>query len=608
MGKGLIANITSMSDLIERISPYVLYVLTKLGRAEYLNETMIVVQIIFGTQFIYIILRIIKYLYKKYNDRQALNDLQPFVDSEQLKNITEYYVPTKAQNVSPSNENEPGDVFATTARIELLPFYLKNVVSKSSAQRLYLVLADSGMGKSTFLVNLCLAINAKGRRSSVQAKFIPLGHPLADEEIANQDRTIQKKTVLLLDAFDEDARAQEDHEGRLDDLLKRTAHYRAVILTCRTQFFSSEAEEPFSTKLYRFNSQAGNTHHKFKKMYISPFDEDDINRFLGMKYGRGILWTSRKRKLAKKFVMLCPNLMVRPMLLSYIDYLTAGPASIQDIPKTASDAYSALVKHWIDREANRVDEKRRESFIHAMNDFSLNLALNIFMNRNKRDGLYIPADEILTFARGFNIELDEIELKGKSLLNRDSEGRYKFSHKSILEFLLARMAVEDAGFAQGVYYFIDLDGFDQARRFYSEMDNVHTTGAIGYVFDASQNRYTILRKRDDEERSELYRIMSASSEPMTPWKTTRTSALLELERKIGITTGVQLPDNIIVIDSFQDKMFNRYFIAKRNDPLDLSPSSFAGYSNSGVKKTDNCASYDDAFSELVSIVGVLERP
>ena len=62
---------------------------------------------------------------------------------------------------------------------------------------------------------------------------------------------------------------------------------------------------------------------------------------------------------------------------------------------------------------------------------------DIFLNRQKRGGLYISVNELEIFALKFNIKLSKVEMTSKSLLNRTSEGLYKFSHKSILEYFLS---------------------------------------------------------------------------------------------------------------------------------------------------------------------------
>ena len=45
------------------------------------------------------------------------------------------------------------------------------------------------------------------------------------------------------------------------------------------------------------------------------------------------------------------------------------------------------------------------------------------------NGLFIPLDDAIRISDLFKINLNEIEIKSRSLLNRNSLGNYKFSHK-----------------------------------------------------------------------------------------------------------------------------------------------------------------------------------
>ena len=163
------------------------------------------------------------------------------------------------------------------------------------------------------------------------------------------------------------------------------------------------------------------------------------------------------------------------MLLSYIDVLVEKDRESKiDYEKNkglfrSADVYELLIQRWIVREANRINIDRREKFIFDMYKFSITLAVDMFLHREERNGLYIQADDILPFAKKYSINLSELELKGKSLLNRDAIGRFKFAHKSILEFLIAKHAAEDISFAQGVVEFNNLADFDQSARFYGEL-------------------------------------------------------------------------------------------------------------------------------------------
>ena len=154
--------------------------------------------------------------------------------------------------------------------------------------------------------------------------------------------------------------------------------------------------------------------------------------------------------------------MVRPMLLTYIDDLIKAHQSFH----RTSDIYGELVRSWIERETKRVPEAQKVRFRQDLETFSRLVAKDLYQKRADRKGkLIIPEAEILPLARQHGVQLEDLEMKSRSLLNRNADGDYKFSHKSILEYFLALQAQEDCAF----YYSLDFDVMDMARKFCDEM-------------------------------------------------------------------------------------------------------------------------------------------
>ncbi|MFM9951987.1 MAG: hypothetical protein ACKV1O_28915 [Saprospiraceae bacterium] len=107
-------------------------------------------------------------------------------------------------------------------------------------------------------------------------------------------------------------------------------------------------------------------------------------------------------------------------------------------------------------------------------DFSQSLAVDLYVNREKRNGrLSIHKDEKITSDSRLQLsDLEKIEEPwaksdwwNRSLLNRDAEGQYKFSHKSILEYFLAQRAFEYPDF----FRVLNFQGMNTAVIFFQEM-------------------------------------------------------------------------------------------------------------------------------------------
>ncbi|MBD3308768.1 DUF1566 domain-containing protein [candidate division KSB3 bacterium] len=395
-------------------------------------------------------------LHKLRQQRTLRKDLHPYYSKEEIQRHTQYYVQTKCQNIAPAKEEEPKRTHAFATREKIIPFFLKKAF-KNDDRQFYIVLGDSGMGKTTFLINLYLRYIEQFFGAKYQIKLFPLGFPGIDEELAKIPDDERRQTILLLDAFDEDIQAVHDYKTRMNDLIHMVLHFREVVITCRTQFFPSEEEEPKETGVLRYSGDGGD--RVFRKLYISPFDDRDVRRYLRKRFGWLRVFTKRK---TKQIVKHSPNLMARPMLLSYIEDLLES-----NRPYTAAYmVYEVLIDRWIAREADKVDSSKRERYQKELYPFSRAIALDIYRQREKRGGaLLIPGDEIAPFAEEYGIDLDEMEMKSRSLLNRNARGDYKFSHRSVLEYFLAVEAFTDPAFRREM----DFDGMEQARAFFNEL-------------------------------------------------------------------------------------------------------------------------------------------
>ncbi|MCI4669814.1 MAG: leucine-rich repeat domain-containing protein [Bacteroidia bacterium] len=397
------------------------------------------------------------WFYNRRRKHEAEKDLHPFFSPTDIKKATQFYVSTKFQSNPPSQFSELKESNRIVARERLIPFFLSKAFKPGKDdQRFYMILAGSGMGKTTFMLNLYLSYlrHRQLGRAKYKIKLMPLGYP---DLLQHIDKIEDKEnTILLLDGLDEDNQAVRRYKRRLDRIINKVQHFRVVVFTSRTQFFPSEEEEPLETGIRIYGSRQ--RFLTFAKMYIAPFDEKDIQIYLGKRFGR---FQKNKKDKALQIVSQSPSLMVRPMILSYIDDLLEENEAYENVVTL----YATVIKKWIEREGGRVPVERRKHFEDELYRFSKEVALNIYANRKTRNGLFITEKEINNFADKHEIKLEEMEMKSRSLLNRNMAGQYKFAHKSILEYFLAIECIENPKFADKV----DFDGMDQARAFYREM-------------------------------------------------------------------------------------------------------------------------------------------
>lgn len=401
--------------------------------------------------------------YKNYLDQK---NLFPYYSRKILSESRKNYIRTKCQNIDPANEVNYYNSFAFATREDLLKFFLKKVLKiKNNENRFYLLLADSGMGKSTFLLNLYsrykswLHINLNKK----DVKLFPLGENFdkTTENICSIEN--KTKTILLLDGFDEiPAQNNVALKNKFDKVINLCQDFAIVIITCRTHFFSSEKDEPFELKIRKYNPK-GNGFHVIKKLYISPFDKRDINKYIKKIFP---FWAINNKKKAREIIRSTNDLMVRPMLLSYIkDIITSRHQELS----TNFDIYESLILRWVERESLKYEHEKRKEFQLNLVYFSFAVCDYIYNNYHK-NGIYIPLSVATELSQQFEINLSEIEIKSRSLLNRNSNGDYKFSHKSIYEFFLSYNAyVQRRVFNERNNIKYNLENYDVAKGFIEDI-------------------------------------------------------------------------------------------------------------------------------------------
>lgn len=364
-------------------------------------------------------------------------------EGRQIDQSTKYYIPTRAQKRDPCSEENIND-----DTIKLIPFFLKHVF-KDSEHQYFIILADSGMGKTTFLLKLFFKYYMRLFKK-YNIVFIPLSLESSIEKVQKIEN--KQATILLLDGLDEDQSAMKDYNSRLKVIYNETELFYKVIISCRTQFFPDSDREPKNTD--KITGGVGDKGNEFIKYYISPFNDKEIDLYLKKKYNR--FFERNKINRSKKVIDSCPQLVVRPMLLRYIDNLIADKSKKYYY---AYEVYDELIAKWIRRES--LGDKNREESLYK---FSEMVAEHMYYEKS----VYIVGNEIEKLCNEYNIQITNIVARSRSLLNRNVNGYYKFAHKSILEFILAKKAIKDAKFRK-VIVLNGFAGYDMLKLFLGEM-------------------------------------------------------------------------------------------------------------------------------------------
>lgn len=142
-----------------------------------------------------------------------------------------------------------------------------------------------------------------------------------------------------------------------------------------------------------------------QELYLSPFTDEQVDTYLRRRYRWG-----RPRNEARRVVRRIPDLVARPLLLTYVEDLTTSKGI-----EFAFQMYETVVQKWCERESAFVaPEKLRE--------FSESLAVEMFLARGERQMERIPEAELQRLAAKYKIYLKNWQLRGRSLLNPTSRG------------------------------------------------------------------------------------------------------------------------------------------------------------------------------------------
>ncbi|MCB0596907.1 MAG: hypothetical protein H6557_20665 [Lewinellaceae bacterium] len=204
----------------------------------------------------------IKRLYVRWENSRAARDLKPQFDYPSVQQATGIFIPTQYQNASPARQDEPGFTHKYVATQPLIPFFIKTAFDeKVDSERFYLILADSGMGKTTFMINLYIQYHSFfNLHRNHKMRLFRFSHPDTLKEIKAIKTEDAKNTILLLDALDEDPNIvskdpdvsdEEAFNKRVDEIIEASRNFCEVVITCRTQYFPGQEDDPYELKFKR---------------------------------------------------------------------------------------------------------------------------------------------------------------------------------------------------------------------------------------------------------------------------------------------------------------------------------------------------------------------
>jgi formylglycine-generating enzyme required for sulfatase activity len=375
------------------------------------------------------IARIFKQLSKiSKNRKDELEKIKDIMMGVDPLDLVKCYVDPQSQEINPADSGDEDFNVSRQHTFEKLNEFFASTILTNPGNNVMFILSDAGMGKTSLLAMLKLIRLTSFWPRQYECELYKLGENTLDEikNIAEK-----RETILLLDALDEDKTALGRIEQRMREILDATKNFRKVIITCRTQFFPALGS-PGKIEVGGYKCYA---------KYLSFFDNKKVEEYLRKRFFRKILFfkitDKRKIYIARNIIDKMGSLRCRPMLLAHIeefmknqDRLTGGMEEY--------DVYDILIDNWLATQEIKSKIPKNELLKACM------LLAVAMQERHVRE---IPDPDLQQLmASCTEIKTVEIiDVKGRSLLNKNSQGDFRFSHYSIQEFLVAKYIKENPG-------------------------------------------------------------------------------------------------------------------------------------------------------------------
>ncbi|MCW5201962.1 MAG: formylglycine-generating enzyme family protein [Candidatus Electrothrix communis] len=378
---------------------------------------------------------------KQFTDERAqeLDRLgDDFVDPLEL---TRFYVEPSLQAYRPlSRRNGVLSLDPCQPAFSLLnKFFTGGVPNNRDGSHQLILLGEPGSGKSSLLLILKLMSLAEFWPKGYHCLLLKLDEHTLDQIAAVDNKA---KTILLIDALNEDKQARNRPLERLFPLLRAGEPFCRMVISCRSHFFP--ALIPDSTGRLRIRALSG---YNCPILYMAPFAAHQVREVLHKRLalntenyiGFQRFGVDRQRKKAAQLLARLGELGGRPLILHHINSLIEIEGHrIRD----AYRIYEALIQHWLEQQADVLEENGCRCPPKRLGLFNAYVRLARWMEEQgvreigerALQELFCEKAEICRFAHCCH---------DPALLRVTTEHTYRFTHITYREFLLVHALVYD---------------------------------------------------------------------------------------------------------------------------------------------------------------------
>ncbi|KAK3824946.1 MAG: WD40-repeat-containing domain protein [Benniella sp.] len=339
----------------------------------------------------------------------------------------------------------------------------------SSDQKVFLLLGDSGAGKSTFNRELEYHLwqeYKKGGTIPLHINLPAIEKPEHDM-IAKQLRKVEftepqirelklhRKFILICDGYDE---SQQNNNLYTSNGLNEAGEWSAkMVISCRSEYLGTD---------YRDRFQPGDRNHRsnissLQEAVITPFSIGQVQEYIDQYVSvQRPLWEAKEYRTALDMIPSLKELVRNPFLMSLsLEVLPRMVDPGQDLTATHITRvalYDQFIEHWLERGKKRLGEKtlspQARSAFEGLSDegFTQNginylkkLSVAIYKEQDGQPIVrYSRYKDENTWKVEFFSREEEIQLLREACPLIRNGNQYRFIHRSLLEYGLALAAFD----------------------------------------------------------------------------------------------------------------------------------------------------------------------
>ncbi|KAG0233893.1 hypothetical protein BGX31_004754 [Mortierella sp. GBA43] len=347
---------------------------------------------------------------------------------------------------------------------ELFPLMEKVNDFMSGEQKVFLLLGDSGAGKSTFnreLEHTLWKGYKKGGPIPLYISLPAIEKPEHDM-IAKQLRKLEftepqiremktyRRFTLICDGYDE---SQQTRNLYVSNRLNQTGEWKAkMVISCRSEYVGLDYRDRFQPGDRNQHSGPG----LFQEAVMTPFSLDQVQEYIEQYVSvHKPLWEAREYKQALDQIPSLKDLVKNPFLMSLslevLPRMVDLGQNLSSTRVTRVSLYDHFIEHWLERNKKRLGEKNLspqaraafeslsdEGFTPNGIDFLKKLSVAIYKKQNGQPIVrYSRYKDEDTWKAEFFCRDDEKQLLREACPLTRSGNQHRFIHRSILEYGLA---------------------------------------------------------------------------------------------------------------------------------------------------------------------------